>query len=309
MLMSLPTMKTMQTEVMTMTRSIRSRIRRTDLFFFGWALIIFCLAAVFFILLTSGCGAPDEDAQQTEFVDYEQGMSAKRYAGWRNEDGWDHGRCDLHSLTNVCAYPSPNLNGQGLWKLYINFPIESQPQPAGFSLVTARQYTLGWINAATNNWDLIQSSQGSSSKLIIVNDDSIYSGTPPNATIDLSSIAHVACVAYGPTMIETWNGQAFQCNQLEVDFDFSSFQAWVNQWATSTNQKQLALDSVYMHFAGVALSLGSTSSTDTAMRKRLSRAQSPIVFSSYEICLANSINFADTNFVDPYLGVYTNDCN
>ncbi len=249
-----------------------------------------------------------ESPGMIELGQIQEEMSIQNSTGWRNEQGWEHGRCRMQTTTHVCAFPSPDLSGQGLWRVLVNFPIESLTSAVGFNLGTARQYSLGYINAATINWNFVQTTQGVGAKLIIGNDDSIYNGTPPNATIDLSSIAHIACTDYGVTLNENWGASAFQCDVITIGFDYNSFMAWVNQWATNNNQKQQALNSLFVHFNGVAMGLGSHSAGDTAMRARLSRAQSPITITSYEVCLANHVNFADTIVPDPSLGVHTQDC-
>lgn len=266
-----------------------------------------------------GCGSPIEDEIEgtieldeievpniDESSDEDEKTTIQLGLGWRNEQGWEHGRCSMQTGHHVCGFPSPDLGGQSLWRVLANFPIESTTSAVGFNLGTARQYSLNYTNAATANWDFVQSTQGVGSKLIIANDDSIYSGTPPNATISLSSIAHVACTDYGVTLSEGWGAQAFQCDTITVGFDYSSFMAWVNQWATNNNQKQQALNSVYTHFVGTAMGLGSHSAGDSPMRARLSRAQSPITFTSYEICLANSVNFNSP--ADPTLQINTLGC-
>ena len=260
-----------------------------------------------FLLLA--CGSfPDitpEEAQDIGTLD--QDFSAKRYYGVKINTGFEHERCDMQSTLSDCGFPVRSTNTNAYRRLLIA-PVESTPVPSGFSLTDARTFGTAYFGNMSNDWVFAMTTQGTSADLMIVSDESLFNGTPPNATIDLATIAHISCVWIPFAYTESLNGRAYGCRQFEVRFDVGSFTAWVNLWATNNSQRQGALDSVYRHFLGVALGLGSTNSTDTPMRRRLSRAQSPTVIQNYEHCLLDSSNFNDPNFVDPAFGMYANDC-
>jgi hypothetical protein len=258
------------------------------------------------LAFTLACGSPDPLELDQTSAD----LSVKRYTGWQMNTVWEHQRCDMNITSQQCAFPTRYTSGTNPYKRLLIAPIESTPVPPGFNLVDARTFgTSYFTNMTTNSWEWVMTTQGTTAHLMIVSDESIYNGTPPNDTINLSTIAHVECTWNEMTYTETWNAAAYGCRQVVASLDVGSFTAWVNQWATSNNQRQMALESVYRHFLGVALGLGATNSTDTPMRRRLSRAQSPITIQAYEKCLLDAVNFNDPSFVDPALGVYTNNCN
>jgi hypothetical protein len=239
--------------------------------------------------------------------DFSESLGVKRYYGWKVNSGLEHGRCDMQSILDDCAFPIRAVALNAYRRLLIA-PVESTPVPSGFSLVDARTFGTSYFTNMANQWEWQMTTQGTAADLIIVSDETIFNGTPPNATIDLSTVAHIECSWLQSTYTESLSGRAYGCKQVSVKFDVGSFTSWVNQWATSNNQRQAALDSIYRHFLGVGMGLGSTNSTDTLMRRRLSRAQSPITIQNYEKCMLDSANFDDPNYTDPNFGIYVNNC-
>jgi len=246
-------------------------------------------------------------AEDLDLGEYSSTLGVKRYYGWKVNAGIEHGRCDMQSLLDDCAFPIRS-SGPNPYRRLLIAPVESTPVPSGFSLVDARTFGTAYFSNMSNQWDWQMTTQGSSADLRIISDESLYSGTPPNDTINLSTVAHIQCDSLQSTYNETLNGRVYGCRQVLVKFDVGAFTSWVNQWATSNNQRQVALDSIYRHFLGVGLGLGSTNSTDTPMRRRLSRAQSPITIQNYEKCMLDSVNFDDPNYTDPNFGIYVNNC-
>ena len=256
-------------------------------------------------LLLFACGPMAE-----EDLDLEQSfspLSVKRYYGWKVNAGIEHGRCDMFSTWDDCGFPV-RASATNPYRRLLIASVESTPVPTGFNLTDARMFGTAYFTNMSNQWEWLMTTQGTAADLRIVSDESLYNGTPPNDTINLSTVARISCDFIQPTYTENLNGRAYGCKQVLVKFDVGAFTSWVNQWATSNNQRQVALDSIYRHFLGVGMGLGSTNSTDTPMRRRLSRAQSPITIQNYEKCMLDSVNFDDPNYIDPNLGVYTNDC-
>lgn len=264
------------------------------------------LVSLILVSLGLACGSLPEPAIN-DLGSTEQELSVKRYYGWNVESGIEHGRCDMQSSLSDCAFPV-RASAINPYRRLLITPVESTAVPSGFSLVDARTFGTAYYGNMSNSWEFIMTTQGTAADLIIYSDETIYNGTPPNDTINLSTVAHVECdwIQFG--FDETYPGRAWGCKQVVVYFDVGSFTAWVNQWATTNSQRQSALDSIYRHFLGVALGLGSTNSTDTPMRRRLSRAQSPTTIQSYEHCMLDSVNMNDSSYPDPQLGVYTNNC-
>jgi hypothetical protein len=255
-----------------------------------------------FPFLLFACGSLPEDPQI--FGDTFQDLSVKRFTGFKMNSGWEHTRCDMNSINNDCGFPTRYTSGTNPYKRLLIAPIETTPVPSGFNLTDARTFGTSYFTNMSNAWEWVVTTQGTAAHLIIMSDESIYNGTPPNDTINLSTVAHVECDWNEFTYTENWLGRAYGCRQVVAALDVGSFTAWVNQWATTNAQRQAALDSVYRHFLGVAMGLGSTNSTDTLMRRRLSRAQSPITIQPYEKCMLDSVNFNDSQFPDPNLGIY-----
>jgi len=267
------------------------------------------------LLALFACGAPpseqeEQDVQDEQLGELGQGMSAKRYLGWKFNDVWEHRRCDMQSIYDQCAMPSATTSGPNPWRRSIIAPVESTPVPPGFDLRLSREFATAYYSNTFHNpnWEWVVTTQQTASNLAIVSDETIYAGTPPNATINVSSIANVACTSSDGDLMESLNGSAFRCRQITVWLDVGAFTSWVNLWATSNNQRMLATDSLLRHFVGVAMGLGSHDAGDTPMRRRLSRSQSPIEITSYEKCLLNSVSFNDPSFVDPWFGMYANNC-
>lgn len=256
-------------------------------------------------LFLSACGSATEEGP--ELGQSSAGLSVKRYYGWKVNAGNEHGRCDMHNTLDDCGFPV-RASATNPYRRLLIAPVESTPVPTGFSLVDARTFGTSYFSNMSNQWDWLMTTQGTAADLIIMSDETLYNGTPPNDTISLATVAHIECSWLQFTYSEPYGARAYGCKQVTVRLDVGAFTSWVNQWATSNNQRQAALDSIYRHFLGIGLGLGSTNATDTPMRRRLSRAQSPMTIQNYEKCMLDSVNFDDPDYVDPNLGVYINDC-
>jgi hypothetical protein len=258
-------------------------------------------------LLALACGSFPEDAEPTDLGQTDQALTALRHYSWIMDSGNEHMRCDMERISSDCAFPVRANTLNGFRRLLIA-PIETTAVPSGFNLVDARVFGTSYFTNMSNAWEWAMTTQGSAADLKIVSDENIYNGTPPNDTIDLATVAHVSCTFNQFQYEEDRPGRAYGCKSVTAKLDVGSFTAWVNQWATTNSQRQGALDSVYRHFLGVAMGLGATNSTDTVMRRRLSRAQSPGTIQNYEKCMLDAVNFNDPNYIDPELGVFANGC-
>ncbi len=210
------------------------------------------------VLGSLACGGVYDESNQ-EIGSAVASMSGYQGSGWRDDDDWEHRACDLNNPAHVCYWPGARTDGQSPWRRLVNMPLTDSGLPAGVTAAFSRNSAMSMLINQTQDWALVTSSQGVGSNYRIVRDDSIYSGTPPNTSILLSSIAHVQCTEYGFELQHDWPGSANTCNQVTLSLDVGAFTAWINQWSTNTAQKQNMLTSIFLHGLGVAAAFGSLS--------------------------------------------------
>ncbi len=259
-----------------------------------WGLVVLGVVA---------CGSYGEDIGTSV-----ASMSAMDGSGWRDEDGWEHRPCDIGNANHVCYWPAARTDGQGPWRRLVNMPLTDSGLPAGVTAATSRNSAMSMLMNQTADWNLVTTTQGVGSNYRIVRDDSIFTGTPPNTNILLSSIAHIQCTDYGVELDHPFAGSANTCDQVTLSLDVGAFTAWVNQWTTNTNTKQNVLTSIFLHGAGVATGIGASDSATTAMRRTLSKTSTPIQLSNYDACQADQIWYTDPDYTDPEFGLYENVC-
>lgn len=249
------------------------------------------------------CGEPAPE----ELGQLEEEQSGFNFSGLRDNDGWEHRRCNMNVASQVCYFPAPR-SGANKWLRNIKFDMDTLTPPAPNLYDSASGFAIAYIDALLDKWSMAYVTSVASADLHLAIEENLFAGTPPNTNILLSSVVHVGC-AGSTELIESLPASGYACKRFVASVDVGSINAWMNQWATTTAQKRNAWMSIYLHIYGISIGLGATDSTDTAMRRMLIKNQSPISYSNFEICTSNSINFEDPSFANPNLAIYSNTCN
>lgn len=256
-------------------------------------------------LLLSACSGYSDSF---ELESTEQELSTAQFAGWRNEDGWEHRRCNISNSSNICMYPKPR-SGANKWLRRVSGHLDipaNPPTNVNYPFAGAAAQLL--VTSSTNNWEFESQSSTVGADLVIVDDESLYNGTPPNAPLLFSSVVHIGCTVYGAILTESYVGTGQYCDQVTATIDVGSFNSWLALWATDA-QKNVRWSQLLGHIYAVSAGIGATDAAGSVMSRTIPKSGTIFNLTAFESCLSNSVNFNDPAYVDPNLGVYTNSCN
>lgn len=228
-------------------------------------------------LVLGGCGSSFEKEGQFALVlgQNEQPMYIDAWGG-----GYHLGSttellqapvCGYHSSNPVCNHPGFNHTAAGL-------PYDRQTHDAttnlwytGLTAGSAREVADSyWLNNAGYSFTPTSCSGQpcSDNDFTIVSSENISPNNLSNVDRLWSDFVRFSCLSsvqleervinldgsLGP--VTTAFGQHQLCKRLRASVDVGSFRAWVDQWATTSAQKQKAVDKLYVHMYGVLVGAG-----------------------------------------------------
>lgn len=259
---------------------------------------------------STACSDYPNDYESYDIASDEQELGTAKFAGWNDADGWEHRRCNITDSSNVCYYPEPDNSGGNKWyrKIYTTVTPPAG-LPSGVDLSVAQYDAKTRIENGTSNWDFVNYSSANGVDIILSNNESLYSGTPPNSNLQLSQVVHIGCSQYGSPLTENYSGSGHYCARYAVEIDTGAINSWLAQWATVSKQ-QATWTNLFAHiYAATGTGLGATDAAGSPMYRFIPKTGNVVNFTTFEYCLMNSVNYNDPSYIDPNLGVYTNGCN